>query len=74
MKQILFNALPGKSGFSNYFNLPWVLPGTILQLLSESHIKVDFGKLFESFINYIELAMFELKPAEKDNAPLEFRR
>lgn len=66
MKEILFNSITGKSGFSNYFNLPWVLPGTMLQVLSDCDFNVDFSQLFESFNAFLELSMFEIKsPVDK---------
>lgn len=66
MKKILFNTLTGKSGYSNYFNLAWVLPGTIPQLLSDSQTEVNFKHIFESFINYLELSMFELESTTEE--------
>lgn len=61
IKAVLFNALTGKSGYSDYFHRPWLLPGNLLRLLSDSEIEVDFKALFESFKTYLELSMIEVK-------------
>lgn len=64
IKAILFNTLTGRSGYSDYFHRPWMLPGNLLRLLSDSEIEVDFKVLFESFMTYLELSMLEMKSKE----------
>jgi hypothetical protein len=60
MKTILFNALTSRSGYSNSLNVPWVLPGNILRLLSDASVPVEFKVLYDSFRRYLSLSMLKL--------------
>src|SRR5690606_33076683 len=64
LKPILYNALTGRSRNSDNFHVPWLLPGNMLRLLSDSEAEIDFKALFESFMSYLELSMLELKTKE----------
>lgn len=55
--EVLFNTLTARSGYSDYFHRPWLLPGNLLRLLSDNEIEVDFKVLFKSFKTYLELSM-----------------
>ncbi|MFO7823952.1 MAG: hypothetical protein R6V72_08425 [Cyclobacterium sp.] len=61
LKEVLFNTLTGRSGYSDSFHVPWLLPGNLLRLLSDSEAEVDFKALLESFMTYLELSMVELR-------------
>lgn len=64
LKEVLFNTLTGRSGYSDYFHVPWMLPGNMLRLLSDSEAEIDFNVLFESFITYLKLSMINLETKE----------
>lgn len=60
MKTIFFNALTSKSGYSDSLNVTWVMPGTILKLLHEAEMPINYRLFLDSFKEYLSLAMLEL--------------
>lgn len=61
LKPVLYNLLTGRSAYTSSFHLPWLLPGNMLRLLSDSNAEINFEELFDSFCGYLRLSMLELK-------------
>jgi hypothetical protein len=60
IKPILFNAIVGKVNTINYFHSLYFFPGNTLKLINDYKIETNFYSFYESFINFLELSMFEI--------------
>jgi len=60
-KQILYNALLGKSKSINFFYDVYCYPGNVLKMVREYDIDVDYDLLFNDFLDYLDLSQYALK-------------
>lgn len=65
INSILYTALIGKTKSINTLNSVWYFPGNILKILNDNEIPVDHAILFQSFVTFLELSMFELPAASE---------
>ncbi|TCC98811.1 AAA family ATPase [Pedobacter hiemivivus] len=64
---ILYYALIGKTKSINTLNSVWYFPGNILKILNDNEVPVDYNVLFQSFITFLDLSMFDLPASPKVN-------
>lgn len=64
IRKILYNAILGKVRNINSYCSLYYLPGNIPKLIDNFNVDIEFSQLFESFIYFIEMSLFDLKYIE----------
>lgn len=59
IKPILYNAIVGKMNTINSFHNLYYFPGNTLKLIYDYRIEINYNSLYESFLDFLELSMFE---------------
>jgi hypothetical protein len=61
IQKILYNAILGKVRNINSYCSLYYLPGNIPKLINNFNVDIEFSQLFESFIYFTEMSLFDLK-------------
>jgi hypothetical protein len=64
IQKILYNAILGKVRSVNSYCFLYYLPGNIPKLVDDCYIEKSLDKLFESFLLYLQLSLFDLEHNE----------
>lgn len=61
IKAILYNAITSRLRIIDHFHILWPFPGNVIKLLHDNEVVDDFDDLFQSFIIFLNMSMFDLK-------------